>query len=192
VPEAIQTSIKHFNHKTIMLKDFNLLITSARGKEINACSEMWYLLDQIGDENPKIDKTRISGLITGKTSLPTSEAIPRLRELLRERPLEFGYSLRIIPIQKVVQSRLEDIEAAVTQLSTAIKEDETFRVTLEKRFTNLSAQAIIETAAARIQRQVDLTNPDKIVLIEILGRLTGISVIEPVEIISVPKERPKT
>lgn len=172
-----------------MLKDFNLLITTTRGNEINACSEMWYLLNQIGDTNPKIDKTRISGLITGKTSLPLSETIQKLRELVRERPQEFCYSLRIIPIQDVVQSKLEEIEDAVNHRSTEINENQTFRITVEKRFTNLSTQVVIKAVAAHIQRQVNLANPDKIVLIEIVGKLTGISIIAPDGIISTPREK---
>jgi tRNA acetyltransferase TAN1 len=175
-----------------MLKDFNLLITTTRGNEVNACSEMWYLLNQIGDKNPKIDKTRISGLITGKTNLSLSETIPRLRELLQERPQEFCYSLRIIPIQEVVQSKLEEIEDAVTRSSAEIKEDESFRITVEKRFTSLSSSAVIKAAAAHIPRQVNLTSPDKIVLIEIVGKLTGISLINPGDIISTPKEKLET
>ena len=33
----------------MVLKDFNLLVTTARGNEEDACSEIWYLLGEIGD-----------------------------------------------------------------------------------------------------------------------------------------------
>lgn len=172
-----------------MLRDFNLLITTTRGNEADACSEIWYLLGETGDSAAKVDKTGVSGLIAAKTCFPPLETIRKLREIMKERPYEFRYSLRIIPIQKVVRTDLGEIERVVTQLSKEIKENETFRITIEKRFTHISSRDIIEVAAANIERKVDLNKPDKIVLIEVIGGLTGISVVKPSDIISTVKEK---
>ena len=172
-----------------MLKDFNLLVTTTRGNEDNACSEIWYLLKEIGDEKAEVDRTGVSGLIAAKTSLDPFEVIVKLREILKERPYEFRYSLRIIPIAKVVKTRLEEIEKAAEEFAPKIGENETFRITVEKRFTEISTKDIIEAAASKIERKVNLEKPDKIMLIEIVGGLTGISVIKPNDIISVSKEK---
>jgi len=43
--------------------------------------------------------------------------------------------------------------------------------------------------AANIERRVDLENPDKIVLVEIVGKFTGISVMKPGDFFSVMKEK---
>ncbi len=172
-----------------MLRDFNLLVTTTRGNEADACYEMWYLLGELGDSAAKVDKTGVSGLIAVKSSLSPPEAIRKFREILKERPYEFRYSLRIIPIQKVTRSDLEEIERIATECAAEIKENETFRVTVEKRFTRLSSKEIIEAAAANIKRKVNLINPDKIVLIEVVGGFTGISVLEPSDIISTVKEK---
>lgn len=172
-----------------MLRDFNLLVTTSRGNEADACSEIWYLLGEIGDKAAKVDKTGVSGLIAAKTSFPPLETVEKFRDILRERPYEFRYSLRIIPIQRVVRTDLGEIERAVTQLAAEIKEGETFRVTVEKRFTRIASKDIIEAAAANIERKVDLTDPDRIVLIEVVGGFTGISVLKPSDIISTVKEK---
>ena len=172
-----------------MLKDFNLLVTTTRGNEDNASSEIWYLLKEIGDEKAEVDRTGVSGLIAAKTSLNPFEVIAKLREILKERPYEFRYSLRIIPIEKVVKTRLEEIEKAAEELAPKIGENETFRITVEKRFTEISTKDVIEAAASKIERKVNLEKPDKIMLIEIIGGLTGISVIRPNDIISVSKEK---
>ncbi|RLI20043.1 RNA methyltransferase [Candidatus Bathyarchaeota archaeon] len=172
-----------------MLKHFNLLVTTTRGNEDNACSEIWYLLKEIGDENAEIDKTGVSGLIAAKTSLDPFEVIARFREILKERPYEFRYSLRIIPIERVVKTRIEEIQKVAEELASKIGENETFRITVEKRFTEISTRDIIEAAASKIERKVNLEKPDKILLIEIVGGLTGISVIKPEDIISVSKEK---
>lgn len=173
----------------MVLKDFNLLITTSRGNEEDACSEIWYLLGEIGDSAAKVDKTGITGLIAAKTAFDPFEVIEKFRKILKERPYEFRYTLRVIPIEKVVRTDLGEIERTVTELSSKIKENESFRVTVEKRFTDTSTKDLIEAAAANIERKVDLGNPDKIILIEVVGGLTGISIIRPEQILAVMKEK---
>jgi tRNA acetyltransferase TAN1 len=172
-----------------MLKDFNLLVTTARGSEEDTCSEIWYLLGEIGDAAVKVERTGITGLISAKTILNPFEVVEKFRQILKERPYEFRYSLRIIPVEKVVPTGLGEIQRATIELSPKIKENESFRVTVEKRFTSTPTNAIIEAAATIIERRVDLNSPDKIVLIEVVGGLTGISILKPNEILSIVKER---
>jgi len=173
----------------MVLRDFNLLVTTARGNEEDACSEAWYLLGDIGDSAAKVDKTGITGLIAAKTAFNPFEVVEKFRTILKERPYEFRYTLRVIPVEKVVRTDLGEIQRAITELSSKIRENETFRVTAEKRFTTISTRDIIEAAAANIERRVDLNNPNKIVLIEVVGGLTGVSIIKPEDILSVMKEK---
>lgn len=153
------------------------------------CSEILYLWGEIGDTVVTVDKTGITGLIVAKTAFSPFEIIEKLRGILKERPWEFRYTLRVIPIEKVVPTDLREIERAATELASKIKENETFRVTVEKRFTKLSSKDMMEAAAANIERKVNMSSPDKIVLIEVVGGFTGISVIESTDILSVVKER---
>jgi tRNA acetyltransferase TAN1 len=157
--------------------------------ENHACSELSYLLEEIGDSASRVEKTGVSGLITAKTTRDPFDVIKKLREILHERPYEFRYSLRIIPIEKVVRTDLGEIQSASTEFGLRIKEKETFRITLEKRFTQAHTRDIIEAAAANIRREVNLNNPDKILLIEVVGGLTGLSLIKPDEILVVMKEK---
>jgi tRNA acetyltransferase TAN1 len=62
-------------------------------------------------------------------------------------------------------------------------------VTAEKRFTQISSKELIEAAAAGIKRKVNLSKPDKVVLIEVLGGFTGVSIVKPEEILSILKEK---
>lgn len=173
----------------MVLRNFNLLITTSRGNEEDCCSEAWYLLGEIGDSAATVEKTGITGLVSAKTAFNPFEVIERFRKILKERPYEFRYMLRVIPIEKVVRTDLGEIQRVATELATKIKENESFRVTVEKRFTATPTQEFIEAAAANIERRVDLTNPDRIVLIEVVGGLTGISVAKPENILSILKEK---
>lgn len=172
-----------------VLKDFNLLVTTSRGNEEDVCSEIWYLLGEVGDQAAAIDKTGVTGLVVVKTSLDPFEAIEKLRRMLIERPWEFRYTLRIIPIEKVTRTDLGEIRIVATGLASKIAKDETFRVTVEKRFSKVSASEFIEAAAAGIERKVSLERPDRVVLLEVIGKLTGVSVIRPTDIMSVTKEK---
>jgi tRNA acetyltransferase TAN1 len=172
-----------------LLRNFNLLVTTARGNEEEASSEIWYLLGEIGDTAAKVDKTGISGVIAAKTAFEPLEVIEKLRGLLKERPYEFRYSFRIIPIEKVVRTDLGEVQRVITELATKIKDNETFRITVEKRFTTTSTKDLIEAAATNIERKVDLNKPDKIVLVEVVGGLTGVSVIKPTDILLTSKEK---
>ena len=173
-----------------MLSDFNLLATTSRGSERQMCSEMLYLLkEELGDPTSAVDKTGVRGLIAAKTTLDPYEVIEKFRAVLQERPYEFRYALRIIPIEKVVRTDLDEIKRVATELAAKIRENETFRVTVEKRFTSVHSRDFIEAAAADIQRKADLENPDKIMLIEVIGGLTGISLIKPNDVLAVVKEK---
>jgi tRNA acetyltransferase TAN1 len=172
-----------------MLQDFNLLSSTSRGNENNACAELLYLLNKVGASEVVTNSTGITGLIVAKTDLSPFKVIENFRKRLLRYPYEFRYMLRIIPIEIVCRTIVEEIRNSTMRLCSKIKENETFRITVEKRFSKISTKAIIEAVALNIERKVELKKPDKIVLIEIVGELTGISVIKPNNILSVIKEK---
>jgi tRNA acetyltransferase TAN1 len=172
-----------------MLKDFSLLVTTWRGNENNARSELKRLLEAIGETSPSVDKTGVSGLIVAKTISDPFEVIGQFRTILHGRPYEFRHALRLMPIEKVVHTDLDQIKEAAAQLSSRIGEDETFRVTVEKRLTTIHMHDIVEAVATIIKRKVNLKNPDRILLIEVVGGFTGLSLIKPNDAISVLKEK---
>jgi len=172
-----------------MLSDFNLLATTMRGNERQMCYELAYLLKEAGDPEPTVGKTGIRGVIVAKTALNPIEAIDKFRSTLQERPYEFRYALRILPIEKVIRTDLEEVKRVATEFAAKIGENETFRVTGEKRFTSIHSQEFIEAAATGIQNKADLENPNKILLIEVLGGLTGMALIKSTDILAVIKEK---
>jgi tRNA acetyltransferase TAN1 len=172
-----------------MPRDFNLLATTLRGLERSACFELKHLLEQIGEQGADVRKSGIRGLIAARTILNEFQVVKSLREILVERPYEFRYLLRIIPIQTTVTTDLKAIADKSGELSSKIAEDETFRITVEKRFTTLHTSEIIEAVAANIKRRVNLDKPDRILLVEVVGGTTGISLIKPEDLISIMKEK---
>ena len=172
-----------------MLTEFNLVISTSRGNEKNTCSEMWYLLGEVGDRGSSIETTSVIGLVVAKTKLDPVKAVLDLRQLFRERPWEFKYTLKVVPIQRVVPAQITEIENGAVKVASEITQKEKFRVTVEKRHTPLSSKSIIDAVAKKIDRVVDLEAPDKILLVEVIGELAGLAVITPREILSVEKEK---
>jgi len=178
-----------------LLKDFNLLATTSRGNERQICFELTYLLkDELGDPAPQVGKTGIRGLVAAKSVFAPSEVIEKFRTMLQEHPYKFRYALRVIPIEKVVPTDLDEIKCAASDLAANIEENETYRVTVEKRFTSLHSKDFIEAAVTGIEvtcseRKVNLGNPDKILLIEVVGGLTGMALIRPSDVLAVLKEK---
>jgi tRNA acetyltransferase TAN1 len=173
-----------------MINGFNLIATTSRGNERPMINEILYLLkDELGDTQAQASKTKIRGLIVAKTTLDPCIVIEKFHVILKERPYEFRYALRILPIERVVPTDMEEIKHATAELAAKIGENESFRVTVEKRFTTLHTKDLIEAAAGDIKQKVNLENPDKILLIEVLGALTGLSLLNPTEVLAVVKEK---
>jgi len=171
------------------MERFNLIVTTFRGQENVAAIELEDLLKSLGDESPEITITKVAGLLTARTSLDPFKVVEEVKKILAEEPWRISSLLRFIPIEHVVEAKPEKIAEAVEKLSSKIPEEAKFRVTVEKRHTSLSSRELIEAAASRVDRKVDLENPDWIVLIEVLGGVAGVSVLKPDQILSTKRGR---
>ncbi|MFX1251228.1 MAG: THUMP domain-containing protein [Promethearchaeota archaeon] len=170
----------------ITQKDFNLtlLISSVRTYEREALSEAWQLFKEFGYE-PKVELSTIPGLsllIIPKGNL--KEILEIIQKQLTKKI--FNYCLKFVPLQKIVPSTLKQIVNAVKEL---LEENQLildkWRITLNRRHTILDRMTILQKVATVIEHgQVDLKNPSWIIQIEILGKISGVSILQPHQIIS--------
>ena len=167
----------------------NLIVTCARHLEPETEEELREFLDEFGDSDPKVTITSMSGILTAETTLDPVEVVRKIKETLLDEPWSVRYCLRIIPIQRIVETKIEEIEKVVEELSNNISKDEKYRISIEKRNSDMSSQDIIKKIASKIKNQVSLEFPDKVVLIEILGNKTGISVLKKSDILSTEKTK---
>ena len=167
----------------------NLIITCARHLEPETEEELRDILEELGDPDIKVSITNMSGILTAETKLDPINIVRKIREMLLDEPWSIRYCLRIIPIQKVIETKIEEIEKSITELSDQILEDETYRISIEKRNSNVSSQEIITKIANKIKNKVSLEFPDKVILIEILGNMAGISILKKSDILSIEKTK---
>jgi tRNA acetyltransferase TAN1 len=169
--------------------DYNLLATTEPIYTSQACSELWINLRAIGDETPKTNRSRIKGVILGKTEMDPVDAIHSMKKTMETEPAKFKVLYRVLPIQKWVTTEIPIIVEAIKEMISIIGQDDSFRITLEKRRSQLRSLEIITPVAEVVDRSVDLENPDWVILIEIMGKETGVSVIKPNDMLNIQKER---
>ena len=165
----------------------NLLITCQRNMEYETINEITQLLDIFGDSNPNILKTKFSGIIIAETVLEALEVIERFRRKIENEPWELRYSSRIIPIQKICQTDLTSIRQNVIDLIPSIKSDETYKISLEKRDSDIMRSEIISNIADLLTNKVSLEEPDWEIILQIFGNKTGIGVMPKNSILSITK-----
>jgi tRNA acetyltransferase TAN1 len=161
------------------MNGFNLIVSTYRFREEDAANEILDILDRFGDSGAEAEITDVTGLILAKTDIDPFRVVDMLKEMVFTEPWEVRYILRVLPVEKIVAPELEDIQGAAGELASKIGQDESFRITVEKRHSALHSHEIIDYVADAIKRKVNLDNPAWVVLVEIIGRIAGVSIVRP-------------
>jgi tRNA acetyltransferase TAN1 len=172
-----------------LARQYNILATTERINEDRAGSELWMLLRAAGDETPKVERMGIWGILVAKTILDPAEAVAKIREEFIKKPDGVQALFRVIPIQRLVPTTLDEIVKAATELGAIIPADASYRITVEKRRVKLGSHEIINVVADKFTQKVNLDNPEWVILIETAGKQTGVSVVRPASTLNIQKER---
>jgi tRNA acetyltransferase TAN1 len=162
----------------VIVVEFNFIATTFRYKEDDLIDELKEIFCEAGELSVPIHATNIDGIVIGYSMMDPVKFIFFLREKLKDVPWEIRYLLRFLPIEKVVLTEISEIKEISVELAKKIPIDDSFKIIIEKRHTNLKKINIINEIAPFILRKVNLTNPCWILLIEIIGKYTGITVIK--------------
>ena len=167
----------------------NLIITCARSLESETKNEIKKILDELGDQEPEILNVGMRGILMVNTIIEPSKIIDYVKNKMIEEPWLIRYCLRIIPIQMITETEIDKIKQNVIKLKDTIQKNDSYRITIEKRNTDISSTEIITEIAKIFPNKVSLNQPDWIVLIEILGNDTGISILKDDELFSLDKAK---
>jgi len=167
----------------------NLIITCARNLESETKNEIRKILDELGDQEPEILNVGMRGILMVNTVIEPSKIIDYVKNKMVEEPWLIRYCLRIIPIQMITETEIDKIKQNVIKLKDTIQKNDSYRITIENRNTDISSTEIITEIANIFPNKVSLDQPDWIVLIEILGNDTGISILKDDELFSLDKAK---
>ncbi|MDX1251105.1 MAG: hypothetical protein IDH49_02385 [Gammaproteobacteria bacterium] len=163
----------------------DLLVSYAWGRFFRARAEIIRILKRFGDDNPKVERTRVDGIAIAHTTLDNREVVRKCKELFKTEPV-FEFAAKWVPVDFWCDTDLDAMKEVIEEnVKDRIKEDETWGMKVEKRrWQKYHTADIIEYLAPSIERKVNLGNPDKLVRIDVVGRRTAISLLEPGEIFS--------
>lgn len=162
-------------------------MTCSRHLEEEALNEISKILQELRDTELKVEISEFSGIITANTSLNPFDVVQEIRKKIINEPWSMRYCHRFIPIQETTETVLEDIVKAVQKHVNTMKPTDSYRITIEKRGSNLSSKEIIDAIANSIHNKVSLEVFDWNVIIEVLGEVAGISVLKEQDIVSTLK-----
>ncbi|MEW6042789.1 MAG: THUMP domain-containing protein [Thermoproteota archaeon] len=169
-----------------------LVVTCARHFEDETKQEIQSILEELGDSTPNIEITKFSGILIADTSVDFTRVIKTIRQKLEDEPWSIRYTLRVIPLFKTIKSDVDVISEAAFEQMQKMEPHETYRITVEKRDSSIATTEIISQIANKIKNKVSLKEYDWIILVEIFGELTGVSILKDSDILSVEKARRKS
>ena len=167
----------------------NLIVTCPRNLELEAESEIKKILNELDDQEPEIFQTDMRGILMVNTILEPLKIIDWVKNKINDEPWFFRYCLRIIPVQKTTDTDIGKIKQNVMNLKSIIQENDSYRITVEKRNSNLPSSQIINEIAKIIPNKVSLDEPDWVILVEIFGEKTCISILKNDSIFSLEKSK---
>ena len=167
----------------------NLIVTCPRNLELEAESEIKKILNELDDQEPEIFQTDMRGILMVNTILEPLKIIDWVKNKINDEPWFFRYCLRIIPVQKTTDTDIDKIKQNVMNLKSIIQENDSYRITVEKRNSNMPSSQIINEIAKIIPNKVSLDEPDWVILVEIFGEKTCISILKNDSIFSLEKSK---
>lgn len=140
-----------------------------------------------GIKYPIISNLSYSGLLSAFINQDIRRIIAKIKTILDGDPTYFQYILKIIPIDYVCDTDINMIKEIVNKYyRDYINPNESFMIALKRRKSEIiERDSFIRKIAAGINNQVDLSNPDKLIWIDVLGNRCGISFIKASDIITI-------
>jgi len=162
---------------------FDLLVSTGRGLERKCISALEEVVCSF-DPDFRATTSQFSGLLKGFATKANREIVHHIRWILEDKPWYNELIKRAVPIDKVVLTEAGRIVEAVKDLRLQIppRDEESFRVRVRKRGAPLDRMELIAAVADLFNNKVDLAHPDFEVRIEMVGELSGVSIIRRGEI----------
>ncbi len=161
-------------------------MTSAKGLEAKASAEFKELALLSGIRKVSIERSAYDGVLEVEVE-DARGLLTFVSNYVRSEPFRVRFILRLIPVDLVVDTKIEEIQRGIKQLSPQLRESESFRITIEARDSPYSTKQLIDAVAGLIDNKVNLETPDKIVFVQVFGEYSGLSVLEPEEVLSIVK-----
>lgn len=109
---------------------------------------------------------------------------------LKNKKKIFQHTFHLIPIDKWVATNVKILQKEIKKLQKGIKKNEKWKMDLHKRnFDSMhSTELIVQLTEVIDKPRVDLENPQKVVEVQIMGKKTGLALLNKDEILNFAKK----
>jgi len=168
-----------------------MLVTFHHNEKRKAEEEVAKVLRDAGIGLEDMMESIVPGLLYIRVSGDAKRGAGKLRDLALRFPEMFLSTHRWIPIEQWVRSTPESLTSAARMLGERIGEDERWRIDLEKRkYDGGSTLDLVRMLADAIDRgTVDLKDPEKVLMVQVIGEFAGFSLLTPEEMLDVNEMR---
>jgi len=170
-------------------KSIKLLVSYDPNHIGSAEKELAEVLTRIG-EKANINKSEVEGLFKVAVS-DGRKVAQRLRDLCTADPNLFQVTHHYVPVDHWCKSDITPMKTLIKGLAKDIGDSEKWRLSVKKRhWKKMDEMKLIETLADSIENEhVDLSKPDKIVRVDIIGKEAGISLLDPGDVFDAPETK---
>lgn len=164
----------------------NLLVTYDPSHIGSAKKEVEVLLKEVKYPG-EILKSNIDGLMNIRVK-NAKNAVKKLLLMAKKKPNKFVQTYKWIPVDKWSKTNIKEMQRTIKGLSKNIKKNDRWKMDLGKRKTNLHERDLIIRLTEPIERSnIDLSNPDKIIKVEVIGSYAALSLLKKDEYLNVTK-----
>lgn len=166
----------------------DLLVSYNWGQFSRARREIIRILKRFGDPDPWVGKTFVMGIAFVRSGLDNREVIKRCRALWESDPLNsFEFAIKWVPIDYWCATELTAMKDVIdNKIKPRIEKNRTWGMQVHKRcWQQYHTIEITEFLASDIDLKVDLTHPDWIIWVDVIGGETAISLLKPQDIFSI-------
>lgn len=184
---AVSKSVKISVSKPVVGKA-NLIVTYDPNHAGLAEQELKSVFKKIGKDFGLI-KSDVEGLFRLKVSDP-KKTVSELAKLCRSEPSFFNVTYHYTPIDYWCKTSIGEMQRVIKEcLAPGIKQNESWKMGLNKRHYEEypSTELVIKLTGVIDRQNVDLSHPEKIVQVEVIGNETGLALLKPEEMLNVPK-----
>lgn len=156
----------------------NLLVTFEPVHEKSAKAEIEALLKEVG-------KGTIKKMEEGLAEISVKDARATIKALKDIDSSKFEYTFYWWPVDEWCKSEIKNMQACIKKLGEQIGNEEKWKMDLSKRKTEKEypKDIIIKLTEGIEKPNVDLSNPDKIIKVEIVGNKAAVSLLSKDELL---------
>ena len=155
--------------------------------------EILRILQRFGDPDALVNKTAVIGIAVVHTRLNNRGVVRQCRALWDSEPeTSFEFAIKWVPVDYWCDTDLTAMQQVIEEhVVERIGKNQTWGMTVHKRrWQQYHSSEIIECLAASIDRKVNLSRPDWIVWVDVVGLRTAISLLRAEDIFSLGLPHP--